>query len=179
MKNISNYVTNLNFEYAVSYSGLRGEIFQDLEGKNKKEIKRIKKEIESARFMQISKLNKEIKVLEDEINIYNSHIININGGLHKSASKVYRFQKEDNEIKSILEILNTKFEEQMFWMCSPIYRDAIVFYSKEDKIVGILQICFSCSWIKNEKDEDLEVDHKIFPLLKNKLIAIGHPIENE
>lgn len=72
MKNISNYVTNLNFEYAVSYSGLRGEIFQDLEAKNKKEIKRIKKEIESARFKQIPKLNKEIKALEDEINIYNS-----------------------------------------------------------------------------------------------------------
>ena len=50
---------------------------------------------------------------------------------------------------------------------------------KEDKIVGILNMCFSCWWMKNENEEVLEVDHKIFPILKDKLIQIGHPIENQ
>jgi hypothetical protein len=64
-------------------------------------------------------------------------------------------------------------------MCPPIFRDAIVFYSKENEIKGILQMCFSCSWIKNEDEEDFEVDHKIFPKLMNQLIKVGHKIENE
>ena len=64
-------------------------------------------------------------------------------------------------------------------MCPPIYRDAIVFYSEEDEITGILHLCFGCSWIKNEKKEDIEVDYKIFPKLKDKLVQLGHPIENE
>jgi hypothetical protein len=33
--------------------------------------------------------------------------------------------------------------------------------------------------MKNENEEDLEVDHKIFQLLKDKLTLIGHDIENE
>lgn len=44
--------------------------------------------------------------------------------------------------------------------------------------MGILQMCFSCCWMKNEKEEDLEVDHNIFPLLKEKLIQLGHQIEH-
>ena len=53
------------------------------------------------------------------------------------------------------------------------------FYSERDKIVGILHICFSCLWVKNENGEDLEVDHRIFPLLKDKLIQVGHKIKDE
>ncbi|MFK7799011.1 MAG: hypothetical protein AB8E82_16275 [Aureispira sp.] len=64
-------------------------------------------------------------------------------------------------------------------MCPPALRDSIAFYSKENKIVGILQMCFSCWWMKNENEEAFEVDHKIFPLLKEKLIQLGHQIENE
>lgn len=64
-------------------------------------------------------------------------------------------------------------------MCPPIFRDAIVFYDKEDTIVGILQICFSCWWIKNEEEEDLTADQKIFPMLQDKLMQIGHLIEKD
>ena len=77
------------------------------------------------------------------------------------------------------QMLNSNFKEQAFARCLPVLRDSIVFYSKEDKIVGILQICFSCWWIKNEEEEDFEVDYKIFPILKDKLIQIGHRIKNE
>ena len=179
MKNLSKYIKSLNFEYAISYSGLRGEKFTKLEEESKKKIGGIEKEIESARFMEKPKPNKEIKDLEKEVNIYNSRIATNRGEIHKSTSQIHKFEKDDKEIKEILEILNSKFEEQHFWMCPPIFRDAIVFYSKEEEIKGILQMCFSCSWIKNENEEDFKVDHKIFPRLINQLIKLGHKIETE
>lgn len=179
MKNLSKYIKSLNFEYAISYSGLRGEKFIKLEEESKKKISRIEKEIESAKFMEKPKLNKEIKGLKKEINIYNSRIVTKRGEIHKSTSQIHKFEKDDKEIKEIFEILNSKFEEQYVGMCTPIFRDAIVFYSKEEEIKGILQMCFSCSWIKNENEEDFEVDHKIFPKLMNQLIKLGHKIENE
>ena len=179
MKNISNYVNNLNFEYAITYSGLRGKKFHDLKEVNEKEIKRIKKELVSSRYVQTPKLNKQIEALEEEINIYRALIIDKNETFHKSTEKVYKFEKEDKQLQSILEILNTKFEEQTFAMCPPVFRDAIVFYSNEHKIIRILQLCFSCYWIMDENNQDIQVDHKIFPLLKHKLIEVGHIIEEE
>jgi len=179
MKNLSNYIQSLNFEYAISYSGLRGEKFRNLEIEKKEDIKKIEKRIESARFMQKPKLSKNIEDLKREINLYNSRVINKNGELHQSSEIVYKFQKDDKELKSIFGILNSKFKEQVAAACPPIFRDSIVFYSEKDKIVGILQMCFSCWRIKNENEEDLKVDYKIYPILKEKLIQIGHRIENE
>ena len=75
MKNLSKYIKSLNFEYAISYSGLRGEKFMKLEGENKKKISTIEKEIESARFMEKPKLAKEIEDLGKEVNIYNSPLL--------------------------------------------------------------------------------------------------------
>lgn len=179
MKKLTEFIQNLNFEYSISYSGLRGEKFLSLEIENKKEIEQIEKEIESARFMQKTRLKNRIEYLETEINAYNSRIINKDGKLHKSTEIVRKFEKSSEDIKSIFKILNFKFEEQAFTMCPLIRRDSIAFYSNEDKIVGILQMCFSCWWIKNENEEDFEVDHKIFPVFKEKLIELGHQIENE
>ena len=147
MENLSKYIKSLNFEYAISYSGLRGEKFINLEEENNKEIKGIEKEIESARFMQVPKLNKKIDALKAEINPYNSRVINKNGQLHKSAKVICKFEKDSEELRSIFEILKSNFDKQVFAMCPPVLRDAIVFYSKEEKIVGILQMCFSCWWM--------------------------------
>lgn len=179
MKNLSEYITNLKFEYAISYSGLRESEFELLEKLNKSQIQKIANELKFSKFAEKINLQKQIANLTDEINIYNSRIILENGKQHKSTKLINRFEKGDKRLNQILEILNLKFEEQHFWMCPPIFRDALVFYTKEERIAGILQICFSCGWIKNEKEEDFEVDNKIFSRLKYELINIGHKIENE
>lgn len=41
MIKLSTYITELNFEYAISYSGLRGKVFENLEAENNKRIKDI------------------------------------------------------------------------------------------------------------------------------------------
>ena len=167
----------MNFEYAISYSGLREQEFELLEKLNQAQIKKIEKEIRSARFVEKSKLKIKAEALKNEIDIVNSRVIDKNGTFHKSTKLIRRFKIDDLELKKLLGILQTKFKEQYIWMCAPIYRNALVFYSKKGEISGILQICFSCESIKNENEEDFEVDLNIFPILKNELIKIGHNIE--
>ena len=70
MINLSEYIQSLNFEYAISYSGLRGERFSILDVRNKEKIKGIEKEIESVRFMEKSKLNKKIEELEQKLKYF-------------------------------------------------------------------------------------------------------------
>jgi len=178
MKNLSNYIQTLDFEYAISYSGFRGEKFIHLREENQDKIQQIKQEIKSARLMESLKLKKKIDILSQEINDRNSRIINQEGTLHKSAISVHRFEKGDEEIKSIFRILKTKLKEQCVTICAPVYRDALVFYSKKGNIVGILQICFSCFRIEDENRIDFEVDHKIYSKLKKELIQLGHQIED-
>ena len=179
MKNLSNYIQNLDFEYAISYSGLRGERFMKLNIENQEKIQQIEKKIESARYMPALKLRKKMKALSDEVDLTHSRVINQTGNLHKSAIEVHRFEKEDKEIKSILKVLKSKFREQCVTMCRPTFRDAIVFFSEKGNILGILQICFGCISIEDENQELFEVDHKIFPKLKKELIRLGHQIKDE
>jgi len=61
-------------------------------------------------------------------------------------------------------------------MCSPVFRDAVVFYSKENEIVEILHICFDCGSLKNIEQKEFEVDHKIFDLLEVKFRELGHKV---
>ena len=63
MKKLNEYVENLDFDYAISYSGLRGEKFKALEEINKAEIIKIKKEVFSARYMEKAKLKKQIEII--------------------------------------------------------------------------------------------------------------------
>ncbi|MEM8907865.1 MAG: hypothetical protein AAGD05_08475, partial [Bacteroidota bacterium] len=150
-----------------------------LEEKNKLNIQAIEEKILSASFMRKATLKKQIESLRDEIDLYNSRVINQYGTLHPSAKAIRRFEKTDKTLEAIFNILHIKFSEQAFAMCPPVFRDALVFFSKNHQITGILQICFDCLWIQNEQEEDLEVDQSIFPLLQQQLQQMGHPIEED
>lgn len=178
MIKLSKYIKELSFDYAISYSGLRGIAFENLEFENKTRIKEIEEEMKTARFMEKSKLAEKTNSLLDEIDISNSRIVTINGKLHKSTRQIQKFDKESLEMKEILKILRSKFKQQVYAICTPIFRDAIVFYSKENEIVGVLHICFGCLWMKNENEEDIEIDTRLFFRLKNQFIKMGHQIKD-
>ena len=104
---------------------------------------------------------------EDKLNISLVRAVTKNGVIHKIAKSVYRFQNDGKEIEKIFTFLKQPYTQQYLWMCAPIYRDAIVFYSGEGNINGILNICFGCDSIKDENDEDFEVDFYYFPKIKS------------
>jgi len=176
MKEIKEYLLKLHFEYALSYSGLRGEKFKNLEIENKAKILAIIKDLETARYTQKAKLREKINILASEIEVVNSVLINQNGKLHKSAVFVHRFEKDAKETASLLKALSSPFSEEVAVPCPPVFRDSLVFYSKKNEITGILNFCFECIRIKNEMGEDLNVGYQVFEQLADELINVGHPI---
>ncbi len=129
--------------------------------------------------MERSKLQDEIEILQQATSLVNARLLNEKGELHPSTIAVHRFERNNIDTDRLLNILNIKYEDQSAWMCPPIFRDAIVFYSKDDHVVGILHVCFSCESIKNEKEEIMAADGKIFRFLKEELIRLGHNIEED
>ena len=127
--------------------------------------------------MQKPELRREIDALETEIRLGNPLIINEHGEIHSTGVIVYRFEKGAKETNALLEILRTESAVLIAAPCLPIFRDSIVFYSSENKISGILHICFQCYQMRNESAEDLIFGTEEFQKLTNELIKAGHPIE--
>ncbi len=179
MKTAAEQIKNLEYVYVKSYSGLRGYNYESLVKKNNEQIDQIKQDIKTARYMQRPKLKKQIEFLNEEINIYSSRIINNDGDLHKSTVPIGEWNKDDEFVRGIIEILAQPLNDQVAAMCAPVFRDSIVFYSRENKVQGILHICFGCLWMKNEKEEDLAVDADAFDNMKKHLIHAGHQIKEQ
>lgn len=178
MKYIKEYIENIAFEYAITYSGFRGELFDSVKEENKAQIAKLQQEIETARFMPALKLKKQIDLLEQEINFYSARIANQEGSFHPSAQAIQKLVKGDEKLDLIFELFHIEATNLVAAACLPIFRDAIVFYSKDHQITGILHICFQCCVIRDENNNDLTVDIMTYEKLKELFIQLGHPIEN-
>jgi hypothetical protein len=53
MKDLSAYIKNLNFEYAISYSGLRGHDFELLEKANHNQVNILKNKMKMNRILKL------------------------------------------------------------------------------------------------------------------------------
>lgn len=179
MERLEKYLNSLDFEYVITYSGLRGEKFEHLEIENKKEIQKLEKEIESARFIQKPKLNKKVKALKTEIDLYESRLIDTNGIKHKSTESIKKIESNDLILNEIFKLLKRKIEGQTFVMCMPIYRDSIVFYNASNSIIGILHICFGCYSIIDENENSFDYDSSVIPELREFFLKFGHEIEKK
>lgn len=176
MKNLAAYTQSLAYEYVRSYSGLRGRKFESLLARNSLEVERIEHEIKTARYIQVPKLRKQIELLKEETDIYKARVVSDGGIPHESAGLVGEWRKHDDFFSDIHHILMQPLHEQFATMCAPVFRDALVFYSKEGEVQGVLHVCFGCLWMKNEKEEDIAADVEVFDHLKQRLMDAGHPI---
>jgi hypothetical protein len=101
-----------------------------------------------------------------------------NGVFHASAVSIKKLQATSDEVLWLCKILETPVKDAIYWMCRPVYRDAIVFYNEEDKIVSILNVCLECSFMQTEHQEIIEGDYSMYPRLKEFFKSIGHEVEN-
>jgi len=173
------YWKSLNFEYLKTYSGLRGEKFEKLIEENELKIEQLKEELKTARYMQQPKINAKIQELQNEIYSSNARIIDIHGNLHDSTVEISTKKSTNDFVKILAKTLLQKPKNEFALACAPVFRDAIVFYSDKDKIIGILQICFSCVAIENENKERLRTDLHTFSKLEILLKEVGHPIKKD
>lgn len=172
---LTDFYKNLSFKYFETHSLQRGtayeKIFKDKEIRFNQLLKRSTKEILT------SVESKELDFLDSQLNRV-QFLINENKEKHYSAERI----KKSNSIDEIIElhkILSIKTQKIPSWMCSPIYRDAIVFYNDNNEVVNVLNICFSCEYMQNLNQEFIDADESVYEDLKFFLMKFGHKINSD
>lgn len=176
MDHLKTYWEQLEYDYLKTFSGLRGGAFKLLKIATQNDIKALEQQLLTARFMERLKIKKQMAELESQINLYETRIVDHSGPCHASTVEVAKIIKGEELEMKLVELLSLNFKDGVAAACIPVFRDAIVFYSNADEVKGILHICFSCLDIKNEKEENLQVDVNVFEGLQRLLEKMGHPI---
>lgn len=69
--------------------------------------------------------------------------------------------------------------QELFAMCAPIYRDALVFYNEQHERLQVLNICFECHMMRTSTNQLIEADITTYEALLETLAQLGHPIRND
>jgi len=173
---LNDFHKNLEFKYFETYSLQRGtayeKIFKDREIRFNQLLK--KSTEESLTIVE----SKEFDFLDSQLNRV-QFLFNENQEKHYSAVRVKKCNSSENETIELNKILSTKTQKVPSWMCLPIYRDAIVFYSDNNEVVNVLNICFSCEYMQNSNQEFIDADESVYENLKNLLLKFGHKINSD
>lgn len=98
--------------------------------------------------------------------------------LHPSAVKTQTFKSTHENMKALKRILQTEALEVPYFMCAPVYRDAIVFYNKHHKIVSTLNVCLSCGHMAVNGKIVIHADEQTYALINRFFKDCGHAIKD-
>jgi hypothetical protein len=147
----ADYINELVFDYIETYSYRRGAEYEKLEAE--------------------ANLTSNLDIL------YNRNIVDKNGQFFPYSIKTNTFQHGHPIIDRIKQLLQLEISEHLQMLCAPEYRDAIIFYDHNHRIVSCLQVCLSCFFMKIENCE-LKADYKTYGFLKKLFLEIGHNVED-
>ncbi len=171
----SDFINELKFDYAETYSFQRGIEWEEYLKSalteyqalhRRKEIHRITKEQEE-KYEYLHKLTTT------------QFLIDADGNFHASSEKIQTLKKNDFKLKELVAILEVDANDVPAWMCGPVYRDAIVFYDNSGQIISTLNICFSCQYMATKMFSEIMADVKVYHLLRDFFVELGHEIEQE
>lgn len=172
----TDFINDLAFDYVETYSFQRGteyELHQKIfanEYDNLKSRKSKQHDLTHEEEERLSTL--------DKLCGFTQYLLDDSNKFHYSAKKTNTFGSTDSKIELLKEILRTEINDVPAWMCAPMYRDGLVFYNSQDKIVSVLNVCLSCQYMETTKFNHINGDYKTYDLLKRFFIDIGHDIED-
>lgn len=174
--NSRDFINNLTFDYVETYSFQKGLEFEENKKLLKIEYKKLKVRKEKRNNLSS---DEEVRFLElYKLLGVTQYLLNDEGQFHYSSNKINTFEKNDKNIERIKNILQTEIVEIPSWMCAPEYRDALVFYNSDNKIVKSLNVCLSCQYMETSTFNHINGDYKTYDLLKRFFIDIGHKVES-
>ena len=174
--NSPDFINNLSFDYVETYSFQRGdeyernlEILQAEYDKLKasKEYRKTLTTDEERRYDELHRVVGFTQYLNDE-----------QGQFHPSGRKTNTFPCEHPAVERLKRILQTDVVEIPRRLCSPLYRDAFVFYHWDGGIVSALNVCLSCQYMETKSFAHINGDYKTYDLLKIFFLDIGHDVED-
>ena len=123
--NSPDYYNSLSFDFVETDSFQRGE-------EHERNLKRLQVELNKlkARKEHGKNLTTNDKERFEELYklvCFTQYLINDTGQFHPSGKKINTFQKGHPVAERIRQILQTDVVDIPRWLCSPVYRDALVF----------------------------------------------------
>jgi hypothetical protein len=174
-KSSAEFINDLVFEYAETYSFQRGAAYEQQQQLLKEEYGRLKSRKEKKENLATPE-EQRLKTLEELCGV-TQYLINDSGQLHYSAEKTNTFLLADPEIENLKNILRTDINDIPRWLCAPTYRDGFVFYDSAGNIASVLNVCLECQYMETKRFAHINGDYETYDLLKKFFIRIGHAVE--
>lgn len=171
------YVNSFTFDYIETYSFQRGGDYQLRLNVILAELEALKTRSENATLTP-GEAERHIH-LNNVYHKVGSYIIDENGRFHQSAIKTNTFKRQAPEVDRLITILNIPAVNIPYWMCAPVYRDAVVFYDKDSNITSTLNICLGCDYMAIQSSKQINADAETYRLIKQFFIDLGHQIQDD
>lgn len=170
------FINGLTFDYVETYSFQRGAEYELQQKKMVTEYDKLKSLKSTPNNLTIEQ-EERFLVLE-KLCGFTQYLLDDTNQFHYSSKKTNTFSSTDAKIETLKSILRTEIIDIPSWLCAPKYRDAFVFYNKDNKIVSVLNVCLSCQYMETTKFNHINGDWRTYDLLKRFFIDIGHEVEN-
>lgn len=170
------FINNLTFDYVETYSLQRGAEYELQQKEFYEEYDKLKNR--KSKFNDLTVEEEEKFMILDKLCGFTQYLLDEKNQFHYSSKKTNTFAATDSKSELLKNILRTEIKDIPSWMCAPIYRDAFVFYDKENNLVSVLNVCLSCQYMETTKFNHVNSDYKTYDLLKRFFIDIGHEVED-
>ena len=177
-KTTCDFIGNLDFEYVTTHSFQRGQLMADLEANIQKEVNKKKTDFREKNKGTRIKSSMLSSLFDNRVNKF-PFLLDKNGNFHQTNETTHTFNHNTPQFQRFKTILLTPVRENLAFMCFPVYRDALVFYDKNNKIVEVLNICLSCCYMQLKNGNYLDADISVYELLSTFFIDLGHKIEED
>lgn len=171
----TDFINDLKFDYVETYSFQRGTEYELQQKEFASEYDKLKSRKSKHNDLTIEEVERFLGL--DKLCGFTQYLLDDTNQFHYSSKKTNTFGSKDTKVELLKNILRTEIIDIPSWMCAPIYRDAFVFYSNENKIVSVLNVCLSCQYMETTKFNHINGDWRTYDLLKRFFIDIGHDVE--
>jgi len=162
------FINKLTFDYVETYSFQRGTEFAESDKTSRTEYEKLK--VRKDNRNDLTALEEKRLLELNDLFGFTQYLINDKGKFHPSSTKTHTFKSTDPQIDRLKNILQTEVKDIPAWMCAPIYRDAIVFYDKLNRIVSTLNVCLSCEYMETKMFSHINGDNETYDLLRQYFI---------
>ena len=169
------------FHYLTTYSFNRGPILSALRDAIAKDIEELRQSVSPSRFIQQLKLKRQLTEIENQLSmgVYRKRLTTGQLIIDSTADRIALIKPDSIEGKQLDAVFRAPPREVVYAACPPTYRDALAFYDEQGNLLRVLNICFGCLYMEADNGLAVEADIHTYEALRNLLITLGHPIEDE
>ncbi|MBF9140010.1 hypothetical protein [Hymenobacter properus] len=173
------FISKLDCNYIISYSFNRGGKLTQLKAAAGELFQRNRKQLLHVSASELPAIRAQLRNLEQLWGLNLMPLTDRAGAFHITALPIAKIGVDCADTERIRHFLQLPVVNSFDWMCAPIYRDALAFYDAQDKLIDVLNICFSCDRMVTHMGEEVYADTATYQGLKQVLTHLGHSIVEE